>query len=273
MALTNISGDSLKMRIRCTLIMCMTVMMCEAVFDVARTMTANDAGKISDTETSAGEDGSGNVLCRITAKAAVAVSNGLSEGFVYQRRETDGTDVVRSNYLLTGNTYEYGFNRSRNKSLTLDTKHKIYYKTPEGYGIRTEPYFNYRHWDNYSEDVSAVFSEAYNDVSSDFIRHIYEGGDHSVLADVLNRPRIRKYIPAGQAEEFLDLLCEVALLVCPEQGPPLCRDPKDDYLLYTALAAQANYLVSGDNDLLSLCSIGCTKIISFTDFEAIMKQP
>ena len=93
------------------------------------------------------------------------------------------------------------------------------------------------------------------------------------LADVLNRPRIRKYIPAGQVEEFLDLLCEVALLVCPEQGPPLCRDPKDDYLLYTALAAQANYLVSGDNDLLSLCSIGCTKIISFTDFEAIMKQP
>lgn len=91
MALTNISGDSLKMRIRCTLIMCMTVMMCEAVFDVARTMTANDAGKISDTETSAGEDGPGNVLCRITAKAAVAVSNGLSEGFVYQRRETDGT--------------------------------------------------------------------------------------------------------------------------------------------------------------------------------------
>ena len=102
-------------------------------------------------------------------------------------RETDGTDVVRSNYLLTGNTYEYGFNRSRNKSLALDTKHKIYYKTPEGYGISTEPYFNYRHWDNYSEDVSAVFSKAYNDVSSDFIRHIYEGGGNSVLSDVLNR--------------------------------------------------------------------------------------
>ena len=91
MALTNTSGDSLKMRIRCTLIMCMTVMMCEAVFDVARAMTANDARKTSDTKASAGEDESGNVLCRITAKAAVAVSNGLSEGFVYRRCETDGT--------------------------------------------------------------------------------------------------------------------------------------------------------------------------------------
>lgn len=92
------------------------------------------------------------------------------------------------------------------------------------------------------------------------------------LADVLNRPRIRKYIPAEQAEEFLDLLCEAALLVKPEQGPPLCRDPKDDYLLYTAIAARADYLVSGDNDLLSLQKIGCTSIVSFADFEIIMKQ-
>ena len=92
------------------------------------------------------------------------------------------------------------------------------------------------------------------------------------LADVLNRPRIRKYIPAEQAEEFLDLLCEAALLVRPEQGPPLCRDPKDDYLLYTAIAARADYLVSGDNDLLSLHSVGITTIVSFTDFEIIMKQ-
>lgn len=92
------------------------------------------------------------------------------------------------------------------------------------------------------------------------------------LADVLNRPRIRKYIPIEQAEEFLDLLCEAALLVKPEQGPPLCRDPKDDYLLYTAIASRADYLVSGDNDLLSLHKIDCTSIVSFTDFEMIMKQ-
>lgn len=91
------------------------------------------------------------------------------------------------------------------------------------------------------------------------------------LVDVLNRPRIRKYIPAEQAEEFLDLFCEAALFVKPEQGPSLCRDPKDDYLLYTALAAQADYLVSGDDDLLSLRNIGGTRIISFTDFEAAMK--
>lgn len=92
------------------------------------------------------------------------------------------------------------------------------------------------------------------------------------LAEVLNRPRIRKYIPEAQAEEFIDLLLDVVLMVEPEQGPPLCRDPKDDYLLYTAMAAKADYLVSGDNDLLSISSIGNTRIITYKDLEAVMNS-
>lgn len=92
------------------------------------------------------------------------------------------------------------------------------------------------------------------------------------LAEVLNRPRIRKYIPEAQAEEFIDLLLDVVLMVEPEQGPPLCRDPKDDYLLYTAMAAKADYLVSGDNDLLSISSIGNTQIITYKDLDAVMNS-
>lgn len=90
------------------------------------------------------------------------------------------------------------------------------------------------------------------------------------LADVLNRPRIRKYISEVQAETFLDLLCEIALMVEPVQGPTICRDPKDDYLLYTAIAAQADYLVSGDYDLLTLDYIVDTKIITYTDFDMML---
>ncbi len=90
------------------------------------------------------------------------------------------------------------------------------------------------------------------------------------LADVLNRPRIRKYISEVQAETFLDLLCEIALMVEPVQGPTICRDPKDDYLLYMAIAAQADYLVSGDYDLLTLDYIVDTKIITYTDFDMML---
>jgi putative PIN family toxin of toxin-antitoxin system len=48
-----------------------------------------------------------------------------------------------------------------------------------------------------------------------------------------------------------------------------CRDPKDDFLLSLAVDSKADYLLTGDNDLLDLKRVGKTKIITFTDF--IMK--
>lgn len=92
------------------------------------------------------------------------------------------------------------------------------------------------------------------------------------LSDVLARPRIRKYIPSEKADEFFDLLDEVAVIVEPKTGLPLCRDPKDDYLLYTSLTAHAHYLVTGDDDLLSMKQVGDTQIITFARFNEIMKS-
>lgn len=102
-------------------------------------------------------------------------------------RETDGTDVVRTNFLNTGNTYDYQFNRAQDKSLTLSTKHKIQYKAPKGYSLATEPYFNYRKWNNYSEDMDATFNSTFNDVTTDFIRNIYAGHSNDALASLINR--------------------------------------------------------------------------------------
>lgn len=102
-------------------------------------------------------------------------------------RETDRTDVVHTNYLVTGNTYDYRFNHMQNKAYALSTKHKVHYKTPEGYGISTEPFFAYKNWDNYSEDVEAAFSEKFNEVSSEFIRNIYDGNSTGALASLINR--------------------------------------------------------------------------------------
>lgn len=42
----------------------------------------------------------------------------------------------------------------------------------------------------------------------------------------------------------------------------LSRDPHDDKFLNCAIAANATYIVSGDNDLLELKEIGKTKIVS-----------
>ena len=42
----------------------------------------------------------------------------------------------------------------------------------------------------------------------------------------------------------------------------ICRDPKDDFLLSLALDSKAEYLITGDKDLLELEKVGTTKIIT-----------
>lgn len=46
----------------------------------------------------------------------------------------------------------------------------------------------------------------------------------------------------------------------------ICRDPKDNYLLALAKDSQANFLITGDGDLLTLTSFEGTEILNYQDF-------
>jgi predicted nucleic acid-binding protein len=49
----------------------------------------------------------------------------------------------------------------------------------------------------------------------------------------------------------------------------LCRDPEDDYLLALAHDSNADFLITGDKDLLVLKKINNADIINYSDFEKI----
>ena len=77
-------------------------------------------------------------------------------------------------------------------------------------------------------------------------------GQIDEVTDVLARPKIaKKYrVSEGDRRAFIDLLRAEAILAPHELRPGVCRDPDDDYLLGCAAAAEAEYLVSGNADLL-----------------------
>ena len=73
------------------------------------------------------------------------------------------------------------------------------------------------------------------------------------LRDVLDRPRLRRWVSTATAANFIDGLAEDAEVIDdPPAQPALSPDPDDDYLITLARAAQADYLVSGDRHLLDL---------------------
>jgi uncharacterized protein len=71
----------------------------------------------------------------------------------------------------------------------------------------------------------------------------------SELEEVLSRPKVQKFVHANSGQRFLTLLAERAIFVQPAAHFPHSRDPDDDKVIATAVAAPADYLITVDKDL------------------------
>lgn len=72
------------------------------------------------------------------------------------------------------------------------------------------------------------------------------------LQSVLNRPKFAPYIQPGSLEPYLQLVRAVAAFVDIPTPIRACRDAKDDKFLELAVHGRAEFLVTGDRDLLDL---------------------
>lgn len=73
------------------------------------------------------------------------------------------------------------------------------------------------------------------------------------LRDVLHRPRFRRWISIELADEFIDGLAQDASIAADAPNlPGVSPDPDDDYLIALGRATGADYLISGDSDVLEL---------------------
>ncbi|MEC4815289.1 MAG: putative toxin-antitoxin system toxin component, PIN family [Scytonema sp. PMC 1069.18] len=89
------------------------------------------------------------------------------------------------------------------------------------------------------------------------------------LCEVLSRDRLKKYIPARKLITFPQELALLADWVEPVESILICRDSKDNKFLEVAVSGGADYLVSGDNDLLVLNPFKGIPIITFRRFNAL----
>jgi uncharacterized protein len=86
------------------------------------------------------------------------------------------------------------------------------------------------------------------------------------LNEVLGRERFNRYLTSEEREEFLEALIERAVLVEITENVQECRDPKDDKVLELALNGKAQYIISGDRDLLVLHPFRDVLVITADEF-------
>jgi len=83
---------------------------------------------------------------------------------------------------------------------------------------------------------------------------------------VVSRPKLRKYFSKSDVSDLLDTIDTVAEYIEVTSEISECRDPKDNFLLALAVDGDADYLLTGDKDLLVLEEIGKTKIMTISEF-------
>jgi putative PIN family toxin of toxin-antitoxin system len=87
------------------------------------------------------------------------------------------------------------------------------------------------------------------------------------LDRVLTYPKLQRYYSDEERTRFVALILALSKAVeLPEAIPRICRDPDDDRLIACAVVGEADVIISGDDDLLSLEQVGGIPILTAAQF-------
>lgn len=114
--------------------------------------------------------------------------------------------------------------------------------------------------------ISKKFNSIDNLIENKKITLIFSDELISEFVEVVNRPKFEKYFSKNDIKKILDCFDQYGKLIKVKSDIKICRDGKDNFLLNLSIDSKADYLITGDNDLLALDKIERTKIMNFTDF-------
>ena len=86
------------------------------------------------------------------------------------------------------------------------------------------------------------------------------------ISATIAKPKLTKYFQSNALDEMLSTLEDYIILLKVTSHIVICRDPKDNFLLALAKDGKADFLLTGDKDLLELQKMGKTQIITISHF-------
>jgi putative PIN family toxin of toxin-antitoxin system len=117
--------------------------------------------------------------------------------------------------------------------------------------------------------ISFLISNNFNSIDTLFVQRklklIFSKELLDEFLSVALRPKFKKYFNETDVNKLLSVIEFYGELISISSKINLCRDPKDDFLLDLANDGEADYIVTGDLDLLELKRINKTKIITFNE--------
>jgi len=114
--------------------------------------------------------------------------------------------------------------------------------------------------------ISKKFSQIDKLIENQRIILIFSNELLEEFIDVVSRPKFKKYFSKKDIEKILEYFDQFGKLAKVTSDIKICRDEKDNFLLNLSVDSKADYLITGDKDLLILENIENTKILTFSEF-------
>ena len=103
------------------------------------------------------------------------------------------------------------------------------------------------------------------------IKLLFSKESFEEFADVVERPKFKRFFPIKDIEQILNIFDQFGELITVKSKVNICRDEKDNFLLNLSIDGKADYLITGDKDLLILKKIERTKILTIKEFLDIVE--
>jgi len=114
--------------------------------------------------------------------------------------------------------------------------------------------------------ISDSFSKLDEYLQTNKVRLLFSDELLNEFLAVVSRPKLKKYFSGKDISKLLDSIQDHADFIEVISQVNNCRDKKDNFLLALCSDGKADFLITGDTDLLVLKKFKRTTILKITDF-------